>query len=790
MLKNYIKTAWRSIWKTKGYSFLNIFGLALGIACASLIFLWVEHETSYDKHFENREDLYVVKSRQTYGADIFVFGATPNKLGPAIAAELPEIERTSRTSWQGEAKLFSLEDKNLFQSGLFVEPSFIDMFSLTMVRGDSKNLLEDQRSIIISEKMAESFFGNEDPVGQLLKLENKELYRVSAVTADQPSTSSIQFDWLLPYAIYEKQSAYSEEWGSNSVPTYVQLKQAQSLASANAKLRHFISGKQNSKDTSSTNFLYPMERWHLYNSFVSGNEAEGAIKQVRLFSVIAWIVLLIACINFMNLATARSEKRSREVGMRKVIGAERSSLILQFIGESVVMAACSAVVAIGLIYVFLQPFNNLVRTDLSIGLAEPLHIAFIIGLILICGLVAGSYPALYLSSFQPLAVLKPIKSKFGGTAFIRRALVVLQFAASITLIICTAIIYQQIQHVKGRELGLQKDFIIRTSLSDNLTQHLAVVQDELQQSGVVEQSATSQIDMLWMTSNTSSIGWEGKDPNLEALFTYNYIDEHLVPTLGLKMASGRNFRDQLLGDSSSVLVNQTFAQMIDPKMDVVGKSLFSGGEAFTIVGVIENFVFNDIYSTRPEPLVMMGQKAETDGYLYMKINSAAPMTEAIDRISAIIRKNNPGYPFDYHFLDQDIENKFRGAQFTQKLSGIFAAFSISISCLGLFGLASFMAERRKKEVSIRKVLGASLLSLSNMLSREFVVLVLSSCVIAFPIAYWIMYGWLQSYAYRIEVEWMVFALTGLIALAIALVTVSSQAIRTALSNPTKTLRED
>lgn len=788
MLKNYIKIAWRTIWKTKGYSFLNIFGLGLGIACAALIFLWVEHETTFDSHFANRETIYEVKSKQTYGSDIYVFSATPGKLGAAIEAEFPEAKAAARTTWD-EKKLVTLGDKNIYESGMYADPQFADMFSLEMIEGNAKDLLTDHQSIVISSAMARRFFGDKPAIGQILQVDHQENYRVAGVMADQPSNSSIRFDWLLPFSNYEKANPGLQIWGNNSARTFVQLHDSKSLATADKKLDDFVERKTNGEVTFSRNFLYPMERWHLYNSFRSGYEVEGAIKQVRLFSVIAWIILLIACINFMNLATARSEKRAKEVGVRKVVGAERPALIRQFIGEALIMAVCAAIVALVMVYLSITPFNNLIGAELSVNISSPIHLAFLFSVILICGLVAGSYPALYLSSFNPLAVIKGLKLKTGSAPTIRRVLVIVQFAASITLIICTAMIYQQIQYVKNRDLGFDKDLVINTVIQGDIPKHLDLVKRQLIESGMVENSATSYLHMLKIYSNTSGISWEGKDPNLEALISFNQIDEHLIPTLNLQLAAGRNFHPDLLGDSSSVIINEAFAKIIDQDMDVIGKTLQWNNAPATIVGVLKNFVFNSVYTTRPEPLIMAAG-TNNDGQLYMKIPKGAPLTEAIETISGIIRQQNPGYPFEYHFLDQDIEAKFNSAKFTQKLSGLFAALSIGISCLGLFGLASFMAERRKKEVSIRKVLGASLSSLTNLLSKEFVVLVLISCLIAFPVAYWAMSDWLKNYDYRIDIQWSIFLLAGVSALFIALATVSSQAIKVAVRNPAKTLREE
>jgi len=787
MIKNYFKIAFRNLWKTKGYSFLNISGLAIGITCASLIFLWIENEMTYNDHFANKAAIYEVKSKQTYGEKTFVFGATPGKLAEAIKAEIPEIANATRVS-DGVSRLFSQEDKNLYQTGGYVDPAFIQIFSLHFLEGDAKMALQDIHSLVISAAMSRRLFGNEKAVGKLLKIDNDEVYTVAAVVDDMPTNSSIQFDWLIPFKNHERTNESFQSWGNNVTRTYVLLKPTADLAKANTKLHDFIAKKTNDDHPTASNFLYPMSRWRLYNSFKDGFEQEGIIKNVRLFSIIAWVILIIACINFMNLATARSEKRAREVGVRKVVGAEKKTLIRQFLGESILLASISAIVALALCYLFIRPFNVLVEKDLSINILYTNHLLFLIAIVLVCGLISGSYPAFYLSSFNPISVLKGTKLKTGTATFIRRGLVIVQFAASITLIICTLIIFQQIQYVKNRDLGFDRSQIITTSIQGKIGPHIDTFKEQLKATGAIEHVGSSYLNILSIYFNSGGFSWDGKDPNANTLIGINLIDEDLFPALGMHIADGRNFHHRLLGDSTNVIINQAFAKLIQQDGAVVGDILTWDNTAYTIVGVLQDFVYNNMYSPS-EPLVFLAAKPE-EGTLYIKTKERTALPEAIAKIEKVMKTHNPGYPFEYHFLDEDFENKFKSESMIQKLAGVFAVLSISISCIGLFGLAAFMTERRKKEIGIRKVLGATIPSLANLLSKEFAVLVVLSCLIAFPLAYWFMHNWLGNYQYRTGIHWWVFALSGLGALMIALFTVSSQTIKTALLNPTKTLRDE
>ncbi|SEL54575.1 ABC transporter permease [Parapedobacter koreensis] len=788
MIKNYLKTTFRNLWKTKGYSFLNIFGLAIGISCASLIFLWVEDEVSYDSHFPNKEHIYLSKSRQTHDGGTYVFEANPGPLAPAIKAELPGVKYAARVNWPMPL-LFNQGDNNLYQTGFYADPDFMDIFSLEFVEGSRASAMQNIDDIVLTQTAANRLFGEEPVIGKHVRINNEESYTIAGVVKDLPKNSSVQFDWIIPFEKFERISEGGfDSWGNNSFLTYVQLEPSAKLADVNKNLYDFAEHKVGG-DLFYKNFLYPMARWRLYNSFDrDGNEQEGRIKYVRLFSIIAWVVLLIACINFMNLVTARSEKRAKEVGMRKVAGATKTSLISQFLGESIILASLSALLSIGLIYLFIRPFNNMVDKELAIGIVEPLHITFLAGIVLVCGLVSGSYPAFYLSSFNPIATLKGAKQKTGAASTVRRGLVVLQYAASITLISCTTIIFQQIQHVKGRDMGFEHSQVLTTPLRGKMLDHIDVIKEQLLATGGVETAGLSNMSVLNIGANTWGINWEGKDPNKQILIGVMHTDADFIPTMGMQLVDGRNFRPHMLGDSSSIVINEAFAKLIQPDGQAAGQTVRWGEEPYTVIGVVKDFVYNNVY-TPAEP-VLFYPFATKWGVLNIKTKAGIDLSKTVAQVGDILKANNPGYPFEYDFLDNVFNEKFKSEMLIQRLAGVFAVLSIIISCLGLFGLAAFTAERRTKEMGIRKVLGASVSSLVGLLNREFVVLVLVSCALAFPLAWWIMSDWLGNYQYHTDLHWWVFALAGGGALVIALLTVSSQAIKAALTNPTKSLRDE
>ena len=791
MLKSFFKTTIRNLWKNKTNSFLNIFGLAIGIACAGLIFLWVENELGYDNFNEKKDRLYYVMMNQHYDKGIFTHGSTPGPLGPAIQSEMPGIANTCRMNEGLSYPLFSAGDKSFFAGGKYAEPALFNMFTLPFVQGNPKTAFAQLNSLVITERTAKKFFGNEkNLIGKMIRMDNKQDYVVSGVIKDLPENSTLQFEWVAPFEILYKASPWMNGWGSFGISTYVELQPGAHAAAINKQLY----GAVQKRDPASIGhpFLFGMNNWHLRGNFTNGKQTGGQIEYVQLFSVIAWIILFIACINFMNLATARSEKRAKEVGVRKVMGAQKKNLIAQFIGEALFMSLLAATLAIIIMALALPAFNGLVRQNLSMGFGNPLHIGAALLLVAICGLIAGSYPSLYLSSFNPVFVLKGIKLKTGGAALIRRSLVVVQFTVSIVLIISTIIIYQQIQHLKSRNLGFDKDNLIEMNVQGDVLQHFPAIKQELLNTGIVENAALTDHSTIYEGNNTGGIKWPGKDPNAQVLVSVRAVSPEFIPTSGMHLLQGRNFHSNASSDSLNIIITESLAKLMG-KETAIGKTIQSDNETpgyanYTIVGVVKDYVYGNMYG-KPDPVVFfcLPQYATN---LYIRIRPNSNLEKGIAKIEAIMKKNNPAYPFDYRFVDEQFNNMFQNEMLISRLSWIFAALAIVISCLGLFGLASYTAERRTKEIGVRKVLGASVTGIATLLSVDFLRLIIISALIAFPVAWLAMNSWLQGYPYRISISWWVFLIAGLLSVLIAIITISFQSIKAALMNPVRSLRTE
>ena len=791
MILNFIKVTFRNLWKNRSYSALNIFGLAIGIACAGLIFLWVEDELSYDQQLSKKDRLYYLPTNQTYEGKVRTFNATPGALGPAIAREIPGIEKSCRIrTWQS---LFAIGDKSIYENGGWADSTVFEMFDIRFVEGSAGTAFADLANIVISAKVARQFFGGEKAVGQMIKLDNDKQYRVSGVIQDMPENSSWRFDWFASYQRNyndHKSEQYMDFWGANFLNTFVLLSPGVDASLVGKKLYPFISNKE--KGASARPWLFSANDWHLRDHFEDGRIAGGRIEYVRMFVVIAWIILFIACINFMNLATARSDKRAKEVGVRKVMGAERRGLIGQFIGEAFVMALLSVVAGIILISLVMPLFSLLIGKPLEIGLLKPLHLGALAAIAIVCGLVAGSYPALYLSAFNPAFVLKGIRTQGGGAAFIRKGLVVAQFTIAVALIISTIIIYRQIEHIRSRDLGYDQNHLLVTGAQGEVAGHFGTIRQDLINTGVVENAALNSFNTLWIGNNGSGAKWEGKDASVDPLISYRSITPGFIATAGMRVTEGRDFRsDKPETDSSHILVTESLAKMMG-KGSAIGKRVWwDNNPPLTVVGVVRDFVFGDMYG-KPEPVIFfcLNNKNSDARFLYVRIKPGIAAETVVAKMQAVLKKDNPAYPVDYSFVSDDFNAIFKSEQLMGQLSKVFAVLAILISCLGLFGLSAYMAERRVKEIGIRKVLGASVTGLTGLLSKEFLQLVGLSALIAFPLAWFAMDRWLQQFAYRIGVEWWIFVMAGLAALGIALITVSFQSVRAALMNPARSLRSE
>jgi predicted permease len=694
------------------------------------------------------------------------------------------------------SQLFTIGERSVYAEGRYAEQSLFEMFTLPFVQGSAQTAFSQLHSLVITQKTVKKFFGDESSVlGKIVRMNNKQDYVVTGVLKDIPENSSLQFDWVAPFEVWYAQSPWAYKWENNCLSTYVELKPGASLASVNAKLYDFV--QKRAPQSNGHIFLFGMNDWHLRDSFANGKQTGGGrIEYVRLFSTIAWIILLIACINFMNLATARSEKRAREVGVRKVLGAGKRKLVAQFIGEALIMAGIAAGLALVLMTLSLRFFDQLTEKNLSLGLDLPLHLAVLLGTTLVCGLVAGSYPAFYLSSFNPVFVLKGIKLKKGSAAMIRKGLVVLQFAVSIFLIIGTIIIYQQIQHVKDRTLGFNKDGLMEITMQGDLANHVDAVRQDLITTGFVSNVALSDHTTIDGGNNTDDLNWQAKPPGAKILVSWRDVSPEYISTSGMRIVDGRDFTINDTADLDNppktvhVLITESMAKLMG-KGSAVGKMITdrTGAVSVTVVGVVKNYLYGYMYGS-PDPVIIFCVPPRFENLMYVRIREDAPVHQALEKIAAVMKKDNPAYPFQYRFVDDQFNNFFTSEMLVSQLSRVFAALAILVSCLGLFGLASYTAERRKKEIGIRKVLGANAGTITALVSAEFLQLVAIAALLAFPCGWWAMQNWLKSYPYRIAISWWVFALAGSLAVVIALATVSYQAIRAAVANPANSLRSE
>jgi putative ABC transport system permease protein len=793
MLRNHLTTTLRSWRKSPAHSILNITGLALGIACAALILLWVEDELNWDHQVPDRNRTYMVRMNMPYQGAINSYAQVSGLLGPAAEKGIPGIQHTFRYS-DGEHDLFTVGDKTLYEDGTFADSGYFDITKIPFIKGNPKGCLRQPHSLVITAATAKKFFGDEDPMGKTMRMDNKINYTVTGVVPDFPNNYTLGFHWLAAFDDYLVKQPWLTQWANWGRPLVIQLEPGADPGTVTTQLTAMLRPK--GKEYANIDMLlWPMKDWHLYSNFTNGKPDGGQIKFVKLFSLIASIIMLIACINFMNLATARAGQRSREVGVRKTLGALRGSLVSRFIAESLLLSFLSVALAILLVYLALPVFNNLVQKELTFNPLQPIHLAALVGIGLFCGLLSGSYPAFYLSAFSPVTVLKGLKVNPRGSAgFIRKALVTTQFVASVVLIICTIIIYQQIQHIKNRDLGIDKQNLAYVAVQGDMGKNYQAIRNQLMTTGVLDNVGLGfsfPLEM-WSGTDNTNFQWAGDDISTKQFINQEYISPDYLATMGMKIKDGRNFYQNAVVDTQSVLINESLARIMG-KAGKVGNQVVPGvgQHPMTIVGIVQNFVFADMYAN-PAPVVFFCNPSVYQ-YCYsldLRLKPGVNIPVAVDKISAVIKAENPGYPVEVKFVDAEFQHRFESETRIGELAGLFATLAIIISCLGLFGLAAYTAEQRTKELGIRKVLGASVPGLAGLLSREFLQLVLLSCLIAFPLSWWAMTNWLNDYAYHTPIHWWVFAASGLGALLIALLTVIAQALRAALANPVNTLRSE
>jgi ABC-type antimicrobial peptide transport system permease subunit len=787
MLKNYFKITFRNLLRNKSFSIINISGLAIGMASAILILLWIQNEVSYDQFHEKKDRIYEAWNRSKMNGEIASWNTTPKVLAKTIQNDFPEVEQTVRVNYLGSV-LFNVGEKRLNATGNFTDSNFFQVFSFPLVKGAAKTALNDMHNIVLTEKLAKKLFGNGEAMGKVVRLNNEDNFTVSGIVKDLPNNTRFDFEFLVPWSYLRSKGWDDDFWGNNSTTTYVLLKPAASLASIEPKLKA-LRERYDKNDPEGGFFLYGASRWRLYSSFENGVEDGGRITIVRLFGIIAAFILLIACINFMNLSTARSEKRAKEVGIRKVAGAQKSSLIAQFIGESILLAFIAGIIAIIIVQISLPAFNQLTDKGLFINFNSFYFWLAGAGFVIFTGTVAGSYPAFFLSSFQPAKVLKGTFRQGHALITPRKVLVVLQFTFAIILIISTIIVKQQIDYGQSRETGYNKNNLIYHPISGDLEKNYQLVKNELLSSGAAVSVTKTGGPLTEHFSNSWGFEWPGKDPNDKTLFERLTADEAIVTTAGLKLVQGRDFNlKEYPTDSTAVLLNETAVKKMNLK-EPVGQIIKDNNIDWHVVGVVKDFILQSPFQPI-EPMVIEGEGKPMFNFIHIKLNPKNSTAKNLKTTEAIFKKYNPAYPFEYKFIDEEYAKKFNDAQRTATLATLFAALTIFISCLGLFGLATYMAENRIKEIGVRKVLGASVASITTLLSKDFLKLVIISIVVASPVAWWAMSKWLDNYPYHINIKWWVFAIAGLLSIIIAIATVSFQAIKAAVANPVKSLRTE
>lgn len=787
MFKLNLKITLRNLWKNKGFSLINIGGLAIGLASCMILLLYVAYEFGYDRQFKNYNTTYVAHTNMTANGKVHTWAWTPGKLAPELKAKYPAIVNASRSSYPFD-QLISYNDKKIKNRGLFADPSFLKILDYEFLKGNSTEPLKDINSVVLTKTLATKLFGTENPIGKIVKLNNDEGLKVEAIIADLPANSSISFDYIMPWKLNEQRQKWIKEqgWGSNFCLTLVQLQKSSLLDEVNAAVKGIY--QRNQKGLTNEMFLHPLSKWHLYNEFENGKSIGGKIGQLKIFLMLAVCILLIACVNFMNLSTARSEKRAKEVGVRKAIGSNRKSLIGQFILESTTLALIGTIVAFILVEISLPYFNNLLGISLIIDYSDWRYWTVLIGLVLFTGLLAGSYPAFYLSSFEPVKVLKGFSLKAGSAISIRKVLVVFQFVFAACLIVCTAVIYQQLNYIKNKPIGYNQGNLIQMAAMGNLmnTQKIELLKTQLLKSGAAENVSLLSMNIDEGGNNTSDINWPGKNPEDKVLFNQRGIGYDFVKTIGTKMIEGREFGIDFPGDSNKVVLNEAAIKIMGLK-NPIGTVIDYGEYKATIIGVMKDFVAESPYQ-KVAPMIFNRAYKDDGGVLLVRLNESQNISTSLAQIDALVKEINPDYPVDRKFVSDSFEEKYDDEKLLGTLSNWFGGFAIFISALGLLGLALFMAEQRKKEISIRKVLGASTGNILTLLNKDFIKLVAISNVIAFPLAYIIIDKWLSGYEYRTSISVLPFIIALGLSVLIAILTVSVQSIKVAKANAVDALK--
>ncbi|HLY68410.1 MAG TPA: ABC transporter permease [Puia sp.] len=787
MLKNYFKIAWRNMIRDRQFTLLNLIGLATGIACALLIYLWVTDELSFDKFFANSDQMYQLMEVRNYPGHASISDESSGLLAETVKAQMPEVEYAASIAPANWFQKFTLTvgEKNIKAVGQYVGKDYFNIFAFHLIKGNKDDVLRDKSSIVISENLANKLFGTtENIVGKAVRFQQDTTFFISGIFEDQPHNSSEQFDFVLSFEYYGSIQNWVRTWYNGGPHNYVFLKKGTDINSFNKRVYDIIT--RNANDTFRKITAIPFTSAYLQNTFTHGARTGGRGEYVRLFSIIAIFILAIACINFMNLSTAKASRRLKEVGIKKVVGANRKQLIFQFLSESVLLTFISMIFALIIALILLPEFNRLTDKHLSIRF-DPEFLFGVLGITLFTGIISGSYPALYLSGFSPISILKNKLSASIGEVWARKGLVVFQFAITVTLIVAVLIVYKQISLIQSVNLGYNKDNIIRFNAEGKvLTDEQSFIDGLKKIPGVINASNTAH-DMVGRNFGGDMVDWPGRNPNENYYFEGVNAGYNFIETMGMQMAEGRSYSKSFASDSAAIIFNETAIRTMGLK-NPIGKTVKWFGRPVQIIGIVKDFHFESLH----QPVVPVYIGLENGSWadkIMIKIASNGEK-ETITRIEDAYEKYNPGFPFEFNFLDDAYQKQYAAESRVSVLSRYFAGLAIVISCLGLFGLAAFTAQRRQKEIGIRKIIGASVSNIFLMLSKDFLILVLIAILIAFPLSWWAMNKWLQSFAYRINISATIFIVAGASIIFITLTTISYQALKAAVANPVRSLRSE
>ena len=781
MFKNYFKTAWRNLFKNKVSSFINISGLAVGLATSIIIMLLVVNELSYDKFNINLKNIYLLMKNQKQVDGISTGDATAGPMAATLRNEMPETKYAARVAYFNN-QVMRIGDKTIYGSGIYAEPDIFSMMSFPAIQGNPVTALKDESSVVITEQTAKKLFGDENAMGKVITLNNKNVFKVAAIVRDVPSNSTIKFEMVFPFSYFAQQNDWLNKWDDNRIQTWVQLKQDANLASLNNRLTKLLQVRSNDKSVSL--FLYPLAGLRLYGSFSNGLPNGGNIDFVFLLIALGVFVILIACINFMNIATARSEQRSREVGVRKVLGASRKIIIYQFLSEAILITFIALLLAIVLAQLVLPAFNQFTGNNIVFSFLDWRVWALLLSIGLFTGLLAGSYPAFFLSKFKTIKVLKGTAADGKSGAGLRKVLVTVQFIISIFFIVGTIVIYKQINYVRNRPLGYDQENMIDISATGDLGNKYEIFKNELAKiPGVVNVTAGAD-NVLQFGAGVTGMDYPGKIPGQEISVIVSSVAYDWTKTVGIQIKEGRDFNASFATDSSACIINEATVQKMGLKEPVVGTKINNN----PIIGVFKNFVYNNPSGIIAPMVVYL--KTSDFGHILVRIHNDNNWRKTIAGIEDAAKKVNPGYPFDYAFSTTIYKERFEEWASVGTAATFFGGMTIFIACLGLFGLSSFVAEKRSKEMSIRKVFGADIKTIWLLLSKDFLKPVFIAMLIVIPASVWLAHIFLAGITYHTGLTWWMFALAAVLTTFLALITVSFQGIRTALINPVKSLRTE